>query len=173
MLIVSSLIAMQSLAMAGTVSTTFKPSATLSGSCSFSVIDASFGEWQPNAKIDAYNLAQATTSNISVLCNNKLPYNIKGSPLSVLTGGAAGRKLLSNAPDDFLLYNIWLNVDHNHSWFGDGSSYAAGTTTYITGTGTGNIITHVLYLGLYNKTYPGYIVTPGNYSDMYTLNLNF
>lgn len=165
---------------ARTTTGNFQTNSSLTGTCFFSATNASFGEWQPNlAPTTLSGVSQKTTSNVNVLCSNKITYTIKGQILKK-KGANTGQFMSASGTDDQLEYNIWLNSAYTQ-WFADGATYTYGSgasagssgTSYISATGTGSIVSHTLYIGLYNKDVVGYIVTPGNYSDAYTLTLNF
>jgi Spore Coat Protein U domain len=170
------------LAYAGTVTTTLTSTAKLEPTCSFSTQDANFGVIDSNKPGVGIGIAYSVTVNVSVLCNNKTPYTVSGMPY--IKDGPYTSQYMSGTGGntDKLSYGIWTNPSFTQ-WFADGKAYGYGTigqsttTSVISGSGTGTINQHPLYVGLYAQVgtygYPQRWVKPDIYMDNYTLTLNF
>lgn len=169
------LLAFAHITFASNITGSTKATAQLAGSCSISATAVNFGVWEPNLpKIYANTASQKTTNNIYVLCNNKLPYTIKG-PHYIEKPGAVGRFLTGATSSDQLVYTVFTKEDFSAgSWFADGNPQVNGATGYISSTGTGVLQTIPLYFYLYSAAvWPSTWVRPDVYTDNYTLTLSY
>lgn len=169
---------LNNISIGATAKGNLKALAQLGSSCTIRADNVNFGEL--TMKNNSPNLSQwghikSIANVVKVLCNNKLPYKINGSALTI-KGGAVGRFMPgSTNANETLQYNVYTNSNLNNGWFADGSSYLTyGVAGGITGTGTGVENSHNLYFALYSPTvWPGYWPKPDNYSDTYTLTLTY
>lgn len=147
-------------ALAGTTTGNFKPTATLSSSCTISTTDASFGD------VTGAPTAFWTTGTVQTLCSKNVSYSIQlgmGNDADVnnyrqMTGSISGEKIKyaicktkSNAT------GTWggSSAGCNSPW--RGSAYPMNTT------GTGSLQTFTFYPLTQTNYY-----TPDNYSDTIT-----
>lgn len=176
--IVSVCLALNNISFAGTTIGKTQATAQLASSCTIRADNVSFGELSITnnyPSLSQWGHIKSIANVVKVLCNNKLPYKINGSALTI-KGGAVGRFMpgATNA-NETLQYNVYSNSNLTNGWFADGSSYLSyGVAGGVNGTGTGVENNHTLYFALYSPTvWPGYWPKPDTYSDTYILTLTY
>lgn len=146
-------------AFAGSGTSSMQGSATINATCTISSSNINFGTISPSQTGKA-------TSNaiISATCTNETPYTINvgtGSNNSYAPRAMSGANSGNN---DKLEYNIYSDSSYS-TIMGDGTS----STFQIQGTSTGGTQTYTIYGQLSLNQF----VTPDNYTDNVTLNLNY
>lgn len=140
--------------------TNSQATASLAKSCAFSVAPATFGNFVP-----ATTGVSTTSSTISVTCTRTTTYTITADAFRRSTCGR--RELGLNGSiggADYLLYNIYVDSAYTQIL-----SYPVCSSVAITGTGTGSVFNHSLYLQMNNNQF----VKPGSYSDAVPVTLTF
>lgn len=134
--------------------------ATLSKSCSLSVDTASFGNFVPSS-----SGISSTSSNINVLCTRTTTYTITADGFRRNTCGRREIGLNGSINGaDFLLYNIYTDNAYTKML-----SYPTCGGVTISGTGTGLVNNHSIYLKMDNNQF----VKPGSYSDNTPITVSF
>lgn len=183
-LIILSCLTLSGFSYAANSQNQLKTQAAVSGTCSMVSNNVSFGQ------VDSFKsgsgspgIAYWSTLNISVKCNNKLAYTISGMPY-IREGKYTSKYLQGVNKGQKLSYGIWTGPNASGAWFSDGGYYYFGNgnsqgsmTGVISGVGTGNVVIHNLYFGLYPQIgsygYPLYAVAQDNYVDNYTITLSY
>lgn len=146
-------------AFAGTTSTNFQSTATLSSSCVVSATTLAFGVITP-----ASTGVNKSTSNINVLCTKDTSYTLA---LSTGNGTYAQRHMVgTNGNTNKLNYNIYVDSSYPFSdiW-GDGTNNTANVWEISSGTTFNHVVYGVLPLNQY--------LQPDNYSDNLTVSLTY
>lgn len=142
-------------ALAATTTTTFQVNAMVTGTCSVSATNLTFGNYDPLA---AQPLDGAST--VSVQCTLTTGY---GVGLSAGTGSGATvttRKMTHSS--DTLDYSLYQDAARSLVWGETGGEVVSGT-----GTGLAQ------NLSVYGRIPAGQNVNPGGYSDVITVTVTF
>ena len=149
-------------AVAGSKSTTFNVTSTVSANCTITATDLSFGAYDPVVANKTTNLDVNTSVN--VLCT-------KGSAgvtvgLDLGSHAAAGNRFMSNGTDS-LQYELYSNSAGGTVW---GNSGAGLVTWPVFGPiGAGGGVSHTVF----GRIPAGQDVSVGSYSDLVTATVNF
>lgn len=160
----------QSSSEAGTLTSTFAVSATISGTAACTSISAtamSFGS------VAASGTGTAT-STLTVNCSTNAPYSI--TAVGAVPGclGATLINVMGASPTSNPGYTLFKDAAHTLPLAPAATNPCTGSTaTALTGTGTGAAQTQTLY-GQLSGTIQGNTATaPGNYTDTATITMTF
>lgn len=144
---------------AGTTSTNFNSSATISPKCTISGNKIDFGDISP--KNSGY---VSVTSTLNSICTNSTPYAISIGPGE--NGDILNRKLKGSEPqnNDKLVYTIYSDSSFSQI-IGDGTN----GTIKLSGVGTGGNISMTIYGYLNLKQY----ISPDYYYDNLSVVINY
>lgn len=136
----------------------------------------SFGAVSISDPVIDSDLGKKATQTVSILCNNQLPFTLKGQPYLSGSGYPFSQYLIGSKPGntDKLAYGIWIYGSYT-SIFGDGSTSDGGKSNTYSNVGTGSVVNYGFYFGLRHmmQAYPKRAVIPDIYSSNYTMTLEF
>jgi spore coat protein U-like protein len=154
------LLALAGSAQAANKTTTFGVSASVASNCLVTATNLAFGSYTGVAALTG-------TSDVGVRCTNGLGYTVKLSS----GGGTYATRLLSDAGNNKLQYNLYTSNAYSSTW-GDGTSSTAVVTGTGAGMASGSAITHTVYGQLPdNAANQGAPV--GSYADTITVTVEY
>ncbi len=141
---------------AGTDTTTFTVSATVSDACSVTASNLDFGAYQPIAGVDT-----DATSTVTATCTLGTSYEI-GLDAGSGTPGTTTRAMTGGG-GDFLDYELYSDTSRSIVW-----TDLAGANP-VAGTGTGLDVPHIVY----GRIPAGQEVPADSYSDTINVTIEF
>ena len=149
-------------AVAGSKTTTFNVTSTVSANCSITATDLSFGAYDP--VVANKTTALDVNTSVNVLCT-------KGSSgvtvgLNLGTHSAAGNRFMSNGTDS-LQYELYSDAAGGTVWGNSGAALVGWPVFGPIGAGAGVSKT------VFGRVPAGQDVSVGSYSDTVTATVNF